>query len=235
MMPNTNTANKSAKLKQLFKLSLLLSTSTAAGTCLADWTGGIEAGARIGENAPALRFFAANDSHPLSHYAYLDWIRDSSNSNYRIGYNPKFKVSESVYSFGRFSIEDDDPGAVDREIDAVVGVGNNLFRRGSTQIKVETGLGAEFLSFDDSTESDEGFVFLAGNISTGVLPIVRFDMQINTQASNDQTVLDGEAAFSIPIAPGTALSYVYRVTRRDLEDRDDTVDEETFVKVVYGF
>ena len=92
----------------------LVSTSTAK----ADWSGGIEAGTQLGSGEnPALRFFARHQGNPLSQYLYLDWIRESGSSSYRLGYNPTFNISQSIFSFGEFSLEQDDPGGVAREID----------------------------------------------------------------------------------------------------------------------
>lgn len=217
---------------------LVLTSAIVCGNCFAQWNGGIEAGARLGsDDGPALRFFARNQSEPLSHYLFLDWIRDSGGSNYRLGYNPTFKISESVYSFGRFSIEDDDPSEIDREIEAVLGLGNNLFSRGSTRVKAEAGIGARQLTFDDDTDSSEnGFVFLGGSVISNALPFVRFDASLNAQAGTDQNALDGEAGISVPIFPGVFLRYAYSVTRFDIDGiEDNIVTRESFVTLTYGF
>lgn len=211
----------------------LLCTANIAS---ADWSGGIEAGARFGsDDGPTLRFFAKNTSDPLSHFAYLDWIRDPDGSNYRIGYNPTFRVSHSIYSFGRFSLEEDDPGELDREIDAYVGIGNNLIQRGNTRIKLEVGLGAQQLTFDDSSDETDGFVFVASSMSSSLLALLRFDAFVSAQANGESTSIEGEAGFSIPIAPGTKLRYVYQVQRFNFDDRENFVNEENFFKISYGF
>ena len=59
----------------------------------------------------------------MSHFIFLDWIRESGSSNFRVGYNPTYRISNSFYSFGRFDLETEDPDGIDREINAVVGVG----------------------------------------------------------------------------------------------------------------
>lgn len=209
-----------------------------AGNSNADWDGGIEAGTRLdsGQRNPALRFFARNQAEPLSHYLYLDWIRQSGGSNYRIGYNPTFNISRSVYSFGRFSIEEDDPDGIEREIDVEVGIGNNLFQRGNTRFKVEVGLGARQLTFDGIEDTtDEGFFLLAGTLSTRVLALLRFNASVDTKVGNDQTTLDGEVGVSIPIGPATSLHYIYSATRFELDGQDDLVNEDAFFTIRYGF
>jgi len=218
------------------QLSIAIISFCAAGNAGADWTGGIEAGARLGsDERPALRFYANNDSDPLSHYAYLDWTRSSGGSSYRLGYNPTFNISRSVYSFGRFSVEQDDPGGIEREIDALVGIGNNLFQRGNTRVKVEAGIGGQQLTFNEAEDETSGFVFLSGGVRSSLLALLRFDASVNTKASDGQTTLDGEVGLSVPVGPGTSLRYVYAVKRYNFDDRDDISSEDSFFKVSYGF
>lgn len=212
---------------------ILTASLLASGNCIADWTGGIEAGTTIGSGSkPSLRFYADSQSEPLGHYAYLDWAGD----NYRVGYNPTFRISHSVYSFGRFSVEEDNPGDIDREIDALVGIGNNLFKRGNTQVKVETGIGGRALSFDNNTDdSKEGFVFLSGNVSSSLLSLVRFDAALVTKAGDGQTTIDGEAGISIPIGPGTSLRYVYSVKQYDIDGQPKIKSDDGAFRITYGF
>ncbi len=208
----------------------------ASANCFADWDGGIEIGASTDER-PTFRLFAKNQSDPLSHHVYLDWIRESNGSSYRLGYNPTFTISHSVYSFGRFSIEQDKFGDIDREIDALVGVGNNLFQRGSTQVKVETGVGGRLQKIAEIGDEKDGFFFLSGSMTSSILPLVRFDASINAKAGSNQTTTDSEAGFSIPIGPGTALRYVYSDKRHRFDDRPelDLDRKKTFFKITHGF
>lgn len=219
------------------KYMLALCMLATATTASADWTGGVEAGASFGSSdSPAIRFYANNSADPLSHYMYLDYIRESGSNNYRLGYNPTFRISHSVYSFGRFSVEEDEPSGIEREFEASVGVGNNLFSRGNTRVQVEAGVGAQHLRFvDNSSDETDGFAFLAGNLRTSVLALLRFDASVGAKLNGDSTTLDGEAGFSIPIGPNTQLRYVYQVQRFNFDDRENIVDEDTFFTVSYGF
>ncbi len=206
------------------------------GLANANWTGGIEAGARIGsDERPALRFFLNKASEPLSHFTYIDWIQVSGGSNYRLGYEPTYRVSHSIYSFGRFSIEQNDPGGIEQEIEASVGIGNNLFQRGNTRARIEAGIGAQQLEFIDSTDEADGFVFLSGTISSSLLALVRLDATISTKVNNESTNIDTEVGFSIPVGPGTQLRYVYQSQRFNLDDRENIVTEDNFFTVSYGF
>lgn len=202
----------------------------------ADWSGGIEAGARIGsDDRPALRFFATKTSNPWTHFAYLDWIRESGGSNYRIGYDPTFRISHSFYSFGRFSVEIDDPDGIEREFDALAGVGNNLFQRGNTRVKIEAGLAAQHLRFEDSTEQTDGFTFVSAGVNSSLLKLLRFDASLTTKLNDESTEFEGEAGFSIPIGPGTKLLYVYQFQRFNFDDRANIVSEDNFFTISYGF
>lgn len=213
----------------------------AACNANADWSGGIEGGAQLNsDDGPALRFYANNDSLPLSHFIFLDWIRESGSSNFRVGYNPTYRISNSFYSFGRFDLETEDPDGIDREINAVVGVGNNLFQRGSTRAKAEVGIGARQLSFDETAfvgaeDETDAFLFLSGSTSSSLLALLRLDARITGKVGGDQTTLDGEVGFSVPVAPRTSLRYVYTVRRFNFDDREDITTEDTFFKVSYDF
>lgn len=223
------------------QFSFALIALTTTGKANADWSGGIEAGLQLdSDDRPALRFFANNDSLPLSHFLYLDWIRDSGSSNFRIGYNPTYNISQSFYSFGRFDLEEDNPDGIDREINALVGVGNHLLRRGNTRVKAEAGIGARQLTFNQTdfpgAEEDTGaFAFASGSMSSSLLRLLRFDARIIAKAGEDQTTLDGQVGLSVPIGPRTSLRYVYSVTRFDFGDQDGLTTRDSSFRVSYGF
>ena len=224
-------------MQSILKNTLVSLVLFSAGTASADWSGGIEAGANLAsDNRPTLRFYAKNASTPLSHYAYLDWIRESGGSNYRIGYNPTFRISHSFYSFGKFSIEQDDPNDIEQAVYANLGVGNNLFQRGNTRVKIEAGLGAKQLRFtDDSQEETDSFAFLSGSLSSSLLALLRFDASVSAEANNENANLEGEAGLSIPIAPGTKLRFVHQIRRFTFDDRDNITSKDSFFTVSYGF
>lgn len=212
----------------------LVSTSTAK----ADWSGGIEAGTQLGSGEnPALRFFARHQGNPLSQYLYLDWIRESGSSSYRLGYNPTFNISQSIFSFGEFSLEQDDPGGVAREIDARVGIGNHLFRTKNSRFTVHTGIGGTKVEFVDSeNDTSEGFFFAGGLFTSKLIGLLRFDANIEATAGESQTTTRGEAGISFRIGPNTALKYAYSYRRFDFDTgQDDIVDEDSFLTVTYGF
>lgn len=213
--------------------SALLFTSVSQ----ANWTGGLEAGTQLGSGErPALRFYARNLGNPLSHYLYLDWSHESGGSSYRLGYNPTFAVSKSIYSFGKFSIEQDDPGEIERQIDATVGVGNHIFRSQNSRATVEAGIGGrQFRRPDEKSETD-GFFFLGGLFTSKLIDLLRLDVSTEIRAGDSQTTIDSEVGISFRIGPNSAIKYAYRATRYDFDGTADTInDEDSFFTLTYGF
>ncbi len=225
-------------LTGLVSLTTLCGAITMTTNASADWSGGIEAGTQIGSGqSPALRFYARRQGNPLSQYVYLDWIRESGSSSYRLGYNPTYAISQSLFSFGEFSIEQDDPGGVEREIDARIGIGNHLFRTKNSQFTVHTGFGGTKVDFiDPSNDTTEGFLFAGGLFTTKFLGLLRFDANIEATTGESQITTIGEAGFSVRVGPNTALKYAYSVKRYDFDNgQEDLVDEDSFLTVTYGF
>lgn len=211
---------------------------TITSPALANWSGGIEAGTQLGSGeSPALRFYARHEANPLSQYLYLDWIRESGSSSYRLGYNPTFNISQSIFSFGEFSLEQDDPGGIAREIDARIGIGNHLFRTKNSRFTVTTGIGGNKIEFVDSAEdTSEGFVFAGGLFTSKLIGLLRFDAAVEATAGESQSTTRGEAGISFRIGPNTALKYAYSFKRFDFDTgQEDFVDEDSFLTMTYGF
>lgn len=211
---------------------------TVTSPAQANWTGGIEAGTQLGSGeSPALRFYARHQGNPLSQYIYLDWIRESGSSSYRLGYNPTFNVSQSIFSFGEFSIEQDDPGGIAREIDARIGIGNHLFRTKNSRFTVTTGLGGNKIDFVESVnDTSEGFVFVGGLFTSKLIGLLRFDAEAETTAGESQTNTKAEAGVSFRIGPNTAIKFAHSYERFDFDTgQEDIVNEDSFVTMTYGF
>lgn len=221
---------------RLKTLSLTLFAMTAT-TGHADWSGGLEAGSQLGsDESPALRMFVRKQDIPLSHYLYLDWIRESGSSSYRVGYDPTYQISQSVFSFGQFSLEQDDPGGIAREFNARVGIGNHIFRTRNSQLTLRTGVGGSRLKFADNTEQTDGFLFAGGLFSSKLIGLLKFNAALESRLADSQTVTSGEAGVSLRIGPNTGLKYAYSVKRYDFEaGREDIVNEDSFVTLTYGF
>lgn len=205
------------------------------GQALADWTGGLEFG--IGsDQSPGMRLHASKTGDPLSHNLYLDWIFDSGSSSYRLGYNPTYTISQSVFSFGQFSIEQDDPGGIAREVNARVGVGNHLFKTKRSRFTLQTGVGGSQLELADSSKERNGYFFAGGLFTSKLVGLFKFDAVLESRVADSQTVTTGEAGVSFRVGPNTAVKYAYSVKRYDFdESRDDIVNEDSFITMTYGF
>ncbi len=216
---------------------LIAMTALFCATAEADWSGGIEAGTQLGsDQSPALRAYLRNSNTPLSHYVYLDWIHESGSSRYRLGYEPTYQISQSVFSFGQFSIEQDDPGGIAREVNVRVGVGNHLFRTKNSRFTLQTGIGGSQLKFEDNTEETDGYFFAGGLFTSKLIGLLRFDAVLESRVADTQTVSTGEAGVSFRVGPNTALKYAYTMKRYDFDEgREDIVNEDSFFTLTYGF
>jgi putative salt-induced outer membrane protein YdiY len=216
---------------------VLLLVGTLASNASANWSGGLEAGTQLGsDESPALRVYLQNRDTPLSHYLYLDWIFESGSSRYRLGYNPEYTISQSVFSFGEFSIEQDDPGEIAREIDARAGIGNQIFRTKSSRLTLRTGIGGTRLKFADNSEQTDGYFFAGGIFTTRLIGLLKLNAVLESRVADSQTISSGEASISFRIGPNTSLKYAYTVDRFDFDEgREDQVNEDSSFAITYGF
>lgn len=217
-------------------LPLLASASPAS----ADWSGGLEAGTQLGSgDSPTLRFYARDNGDPLTHYIYLDWTRESSGSSYRLGYNPVFNVSRSFYSFGKFSIEEDaDSMVVDRQLDALIGLGNHIYRTRESLLTVEVGGGGQqFIFTDGSEDQTEGFLYLGARYFQNLFDTFRFNAMIDSRSGDTQDTVDAEVGLSMRLSATTALKYAIRYERTSFGEAgvDTITNKDGFFSLTYGF
>jgi len=205
----------------------------------ADWTGGLEAGTQLGSGQnPTLRFFARNNGNPMSHYIYLDWTQEDSGQSYRLGYNPVFNMSRSLYSFGKFSVEEDADSIIERQLDALVGLGNHIHRTRDSLLTLEVGGGAQQLEFINNRDRQtEGFLYLGANYYRILFDAFRFNATVDSRSGESQNTVDAEVGISIRLSATTALKYAYRYQRIGFDDSTlaTVVDEDSFFTVTYGF
>ena len=218
----------------------LLPFLTAGSNAHAQWTGGIEGGTQLGSGEnPTLRFFARNNSRPFSQYVYLDWTRQSSGQSFRLGYNPLYYFSNTLYGFGNFTAEQDADSLVEQEFDALAGIGKQFLQTSSTSLALEAGLGAQQLRFEDSELDDQtdGFVYLGGKFSQKLFDLFRFNLIVDNRTGSSENIFEAEAGISIRLAANTALKYSYRFQRIDFDDDGlpSVTDEDNFFTVTYGF
>ena len=210
---------------------------TICTTVRADWSGGLELGTQLGsDESPALRLNLRNQGIPLSHHLYLDWIHESGSSRYRLGYNPTYTISQSIYSFGQFSVEQDEPGDIEREVNARIGIGNHLFRTNNSRLTLQAGLGGSRLKLADRSEQTDGFLFAGGLFSSKLIGLLKLEAMVELRLAEDQTVSTGQAGISFRVGPNTALKYAYSMKRYDFDSgTEDIVNEDSFLTFTYGF
>lgn len=205
----------------------------------AEWTGGLEAGTQLGSGEnPTLRFYARNDTDPLSHYVYLDWTRETGGQSYRLGYNPVFHVSRSLYSFGKFSIEEDADSIIDRQLDALVGLGNHIHRNRTSLLTLEAGAGGKQIEFTgNADEQTEGFLYLGARYKRVLSKLLQLNTIVDSRTGESQDTLDAEVGISFKLSSNTALKYAYRYERTDFDDSnlETQVNKDSFFTLTYGF
>jgi len=227
-------------IKALLQVSaIVLLPLSAFQSARADWTGGLEAGTQLGSGEnPTLRFYARDDGDPLSHYIYLDWTRENSGQSYRLGYNPVFNMSRSLYSFGKFRVEEDVEWIIEQQRDALLGLGNHIHRTRTSLLTLELGGGVQQFRFKGgSDDQTEGFLYLGANYYQILFETFRFNATVDTRSGESQNMVDAEAGISIRLSPTTALKYAFRYRRYGFDDAslDTVVDEDSFFTVTYGF
>ena len=209
----------------------------------AEWSGGLEAGTQLGSGEnPTLRFFARHSGEPMNHYLYLDWTKEDSGHSYRLGYNPVFNVSRSLYSFGKFSVEEDANSVVDQEINALVGLGNNIHRTRESLLTIEVGGGAQQLKFDggpagEREDETQSFIYIGAKYHRILFDSFRFNTIVDSRTGDLQDTIDAEVGISFRLSAATALKYAYRYQRTDFEDGnlDTQVEKDGYFTLTYGF
>jgi len=174
----------------------------------------------------------------MNHYIYLDWTREDSGQSYRLGYNPVFNVSRSLYSFGKFSVEEDATSIVDQELNALVGLGNHIHRTRESLLTIEVGGGAQQLKFDSNQEDEtQSFIYLGAKYYRILFDSFRFNTTVDSKTGDLQDTIDAEVGISFRLSATTALKYAYRYRRTDFDDGnlETQVEEDGFFTLTYGF
>ncbi len=208
----------------------------------AQWTGGIEGGTvfRDEGSATRLRLRAENQSRPLSHFVYVDWIRPDSGSNaFELGYRPRYWFSTQFYGFGEASIRTDRPILIDRQLLLIGGLGYSVISTPEQALFVEAGVGTrdtELVDIDNNPQEDlsETLTLLRAGYRQVLSDLfqLEFDVDVFDGESLRQTLL--EAGISVRI-PGGAVKFSYRARRIEPDGGETLNDDDSFVSFTYGF
>jgi len=228
-----NISRIAVKIASSLALSVLIILPTQA-----EWTGGVEGGAvvRDGKTSNQLRLILQNDSRPLSHYIYAEWIRTDDDDSYEAGYRPRYWFSPALYGFGELTYRVDKPLNIDRETTEAIGVGYQLLANNAQSAYVELGAGARQVVFTDEQLEDvsQPFARARAGFSQTLADLLRLELE--TSVVSSETVTESQAEVGVAVNLGaSAIKYGYRIIRLNYEGQDAITDDTQFVSLNYAF
>ncbi len=228
---------------RVFLITLLLAFGNLLSLPVhAQWTGGIEGGTVLRDDGSAtrLRLRAENQSRPLSHFVYVDWIRPDSGSNaFELGYRPRYWFSTQFYGFGEASIRTDRPILIDQQLLLIGGLGFSAISTPEQSLFFEAGVGTrdtETVATATNPQQDlnETLTLLRGGYRQILSDLLQLELDLDVFDGDSlrQTLL--EAGISVRI-PGGAVKFSYRARRIEPDGGETVDDDDTFVSFTYGF
>lgn len=228
-----------------FRLVVILSCVGLMQTAKAEWTGGIEGGTVVRDagNANRIRLVLRNNDIPFSQYLYAEWLSTGEGgSNYAIGYNPRYWLTEKNYVFGESEFRVDEALGIDREIRLLGGVGRQIISTEQQGLFVEAGLGGRSTtrvalnSADEDTDTATGALGLArlGYFRT-VADLVKLDLSVSgTRDSEEVSEATSEVGVSLRLPQGS-VRLAYRSRYLKLGKADAVTDNDSFISFGYSF
>ena len=230
-----------ACLKLFVRVLLLMMCGSGVASNFAfasGWNGGIEGGTVVNSsgNQTRLRLTLNNETRPLTHNLYVEWLRGIEGSDgFSVGYNPRFWFNDKFYIFGESRLRTDETFAIDRELLLLSGVGGQLLNSEAHSMYVELGLGARRIEFESQEETTQGLGIVRLGYFRVLADLVKLDLDINgTQSEDDISEVRGEVGLSLRI-PSGAIRYAYRSRSIKVGDSDTVTDDDSFISFTYGF
>ncbi|MFK7992853.1 MAG: DUF481 domain-containing protein [Granulosicoccus sp.] len=226
--------SKNCQWLAVFLMSVLLS-----GSAMAEWTGGIEGGTVVRDsgNATRLRVVLSNNTRPLSQYIYAEWLRSGAERNsYSVGYNPRYWLNNTYYTFGESEVRVDDFLGIDQELRLLAGLGGQFLNSAEQALYIELGVGGRSIEFDNMENTRNEALGLArlGYFRT-VADAIKFDLKLSGGLSSDEvTEASGEIGVSLRV-PNGAVRLAYRSRYLQVEDFESITDNDSFVSFGYSF
>lgn len=211
----------------------------------AEWSGGIEGGTVVRDagNANRIRLVLTNNDTPFSQYVYAEWLSTAAGgSNYAVGYNPRYWLSEKNYVFGESEFRTDDALGIDREIKLLGGVGRQIIRTEEQGLFAEVGVGGRStkraalnsLAVDEDATT-EGLGLARLGYFRSIADQVKFDLNVSgTLSADDVSELASEAGVSLRLPQGS-VRLAYRSRYLKIGDADAITDDDSFVSFGYSF
>ncbi|MBX2883053.1 MAG: DUF481 domain-containing protein [Granulosicoccus sp.] len=218
----------------LYILATITTPANASG-----WSGGVEGGTVVSDagSQTRLRFNLSNNTRPLTHHLYLEWLRGQDGMDgYAVGYNPRFWITNTYYFFGESRLRTDEVFAIDREISLLAGVGGQLIESSTQALSAEIGLGSRQIEFEMQDEAEsQGFGLARLAYYRIFSDLIKFDLDISgVVAEDDVSEYNGEAGISMRV-PSGAIRYAYRTRTLKIGDNDSVTNSDSFVSFTYSF
>ena len=214
----------------------LSSLSLTPSSSWAEWDGGIQGGAvlRNGETSNRLRAFLSNQSRPLSHFIYADWIFSSGDDSYELGYRPRYWLTDALYSFGALAFRTDNAIGIDTETSEALGLGYTFLNTDTQTAFAEVAVGARQITFsnDELDDLSQGFTQARAGYSQLLGQAARF--QLNGSAMYAEDIQESVGEISVTIFLNTlALTLGYRIIEQRIFDSPTISDDTTTVSINY--
>ncbi|MFK7859425.1 MAG: DUF481 domain-containing protein [Granulosicoccus sp.] len=205
----------------------------------AEWTGGIEGGTVVRDtgNATRLRLVLRNSTRPLSQYLYAEWLNSGSERNsYSVGYNPRYWLNDTYYTFGESRFRVDEALNIDQEIELLAGMGGQFLTNAQQSLYVELGVGGRSIGFDGFEDAlNEALGVVRLGYFRSFADTVKFDLSADGGlSSEDVTEANGEIGLSLRI-PNGAIRVAYRSRYLQVGDQESLTDNDSFVSFGYSF
>jgi len=204
----------------------------------AEWTGGVEGGAVVqdGKTSNRLRLKLQNNSRPLSHYIYAEYLQSDDNNSYEAGYRPRYWFSDALYGFGELTIRVDKPLNIERETTEAIGVGYQLLSSENQSAFVELGAGSRQVTFADGVQPDlsQPFTRARAGFQQTLADLLRFELDGSVVSSDTLTESVAEAGIAVNLG-ASAIKYGYRIRRRDFDGQEPVSVGTQFLSLNYAF
>lgn len=228
--------NRTLKKVAVLAVSAIATLTFVPSNAWSEWTSGVQGGAvvRNGDTSNRLRAFVSNQSRPLSHYLYADWIFSSGDDSYELGYRPRYWFTPALYSFGELSFRSDDDIGIDSETTEALGAGYQFLNTDTQSAFAELAIGAQQMSFTNSTLDDlsQFFTQARAGYSQSIGKAARF--QLNGSARFSDDIQESVAEVGITVFVNTlAVTLGYRVIEQRIFDLPAISDDTTTVSLNY--
>lgn len=205
----------------------------------AQWTGGVEGGTVVQDagSATRLRLVLRNNTQPLSHYVYAEWLRSAfSENSYAVGYNPRYWLNKKYYVFGESEIGTDPVFGIDRELTLLTGLGGQFFTTKDQGLFVEVGVGGRSIQFENNDDANNEALGVArAGYALTLADTFKLDANVNGIRSDaDVSQVTSEVGVAMRVSGGS-IRIAYRSRYFRVGDAESITDDDTYISYGYSF